>query len=210
MKNYTIFDSVMCSKLNNYALIPLILTFFIMLNYNDSSTVLAEEDFSENELDITDLNEKIKELTQAANSGNVNAQYSLGRMALENNKPPDHATAVYWFRIAAESDHLEAIEILGAHLFMGLGVPQDAEQAKEWWMKAANKGSVKAQASLGVLFALGNGIEKDLIESYKWFTLAARNGNEEAKIQRDNSIALQLSADQIREAQERVNEFSKK
>ena len=93
---------------------------------------------------------------------------------------------------------------------MGLGVPQDSEQAKEWWMKAANKGSAKAQASLGVLFALGNGIEKDLIESYKWFTLAARNGNEEAKIQRDNSIALQLSADQIREAQERVNKFSKK
>ena len=53
-------------------------------------------------------------------------------------------------------------------------------------------------------------IEKDFIESYKWFTLAAKNGNEEAKIQRDNSIALQLSADQIREAQERVNKFLKK
>ena len=156
------------------------------------------------------LTEKIKELTQAANSGDANAQYSLGKMALENNNPPDHATAVYWFRIAAESDHLEAIEILGAHLFMGLGVPQNAEQAKEWWIKAANKGSSKAQASLGVLFALGNGIEKDFIESYKWFTLAAKNGNEEAKIQRDNSIALQLSADQIREAQDRVNEFLKK
>ena len=200
----------MCSKLSNYTLILFILTFLLMLNCNDSSIVLAEEDFLENELDITDLNEKIKELTQAANSGDVNAQYSLGKMALENNNPPDHAMAVYWFRIAAESDHLEAIELLGAHLFMGVGVPQNAERAKEWWMKAANRGSTKAQASLGVLFALGNGVEKDLIESYKWLTLAARNGNEEAKIQRDDSIALQLSADQIREAQKRVNEFLKK
>ena len=210
MKNYSIVYSEMCSKLNNYTLILFILTFLLMLNCNDSSTVLAEEDFLENELDITDLNEKIKELTQAANSGNVNAQYSLGKMALENNNPPDYATAVYWFRIAAESDHLEALELLGAHLFMGLGVPQNAEQAKKWWMKAANRGSAKAQASLGVLFALGNGVEKDLIESYKWLTLAAKNGNEEAKIQRDDSIALQLSADQIREAQKRVNEFLKK
>ena len=100
--------------------------------------------------------------------------------------------------------------MLGAHLFMGLGVPQDSHQASVWWLKAAHSGSVKAQASLGVLYALGNGIKKDLIESYKWLSIAGKNGNDEAIMQRDNSIALQMNAEEIREAQKRIKSFANK
>jgi len=167
----------------------------------------AEENYKEHELEIIDINKKIQELTKSANSGDVESQFLLGEIALKNNSPPDYATAVYWFRIAAESNHIKALELLGAHLFAGLGVPQDAFQAAEWWLIAANQGSVKAQASLGVLYALGNGAEKNLIESYKWLTIAAINGNKEAESQRDDSIALQMTADDIREAQKRVKEF---
>lgn len=201
-KNFKISNLTSLKKCN-YILILLISIVLVLLKSSDSLNVMAEE----NNLEITDINKKIRELTGAANSGDVSSQFLLGKIALESNNPPDYPTAVYWFRIAAESDHLEAQELLGAQLFAGLGVPQDSSAARNWWLKAANRGSMKAQASLGVLFALGHGVEKNFIESYKWLTLAAKKGNKAAKEQRDNSIILQMSAEQIRKAQEKVEEF---
>jgi len=159
--------------------------------------------------DIINLEEREKELQREAELGDTNAQFMLGRLALEGKTPPDHSLAVYWFRIAAESNHIQAQEMLGAHFFSGLGVPANPEQAYNWWHKAALQGSEKAQASLGVLYALGSGVQKDMIESYKWLTIAAINGNQEAQIQRDESISLQMTADEIREAQKRINETLK-
>ena len=91
-------------------------------------------------------------------------------------------------------------------MFSGIGVPPNPKEAYKWWKRAALSGSVKAQASLGVLYALGTGIEKNNIEAYKWLTIAAFYGNKNAQIQRDESIALQMTADEIREAQNRIEE----
>ena len=159
--------------------------------------------------DIIDIKDREKELQREAELGNTDAQFTLGRLALESKTPPDHSLAVYWFRFAAESNHIQAQEMLGAHFFSGLGVPANPEEAYNWWHKAAIQGSEKAQASLGVLYALGSGVKKDIIESYKWLTIAAINGNQEAQIQRDESIALQMTANEIREAQKRINETLK-
>ena len=159
--------------------------------------------------DIIDIEEREKELQREAELGNTDAQFLLGRLAIEGKTPPDHSLAVYWFRIAAESNHIQAQEMLGAHFFSGLGVPANSEEAYNWWYKAAILGSEKAQASLGVLYALGTGVKKDMIESYKWLTIAAIHGNQEAQIQRDEAIALQMTADDIREAQKRINETLK-
>jgi len=190
-------------KLRKYKflfIINIFLSYFIIqipLNYS----LKAEE--------IVNIDKRIKELTREAESGNEDAQYALGRIALEAKSPPDHSGAVYWFRIAAESNHIEAQEMLGAHLFSGLGVPPNPKEAYKWWKKAALSGSVKAQASLGVLYALGTGIEKNNIEAYKWLTIAAFYGNKNARIQRDDSVALQMTADDIREAQKRIEETLK-
>ena len=163
----------------------------------DSLCSLAEDE-------IVDLETRKQELTKDAYSGNPEAQYMLGRLALETKNPPDHSTAIYWFRIASESNHLKAQEMLGAQLFSGLGVPANPKEASIWWHKAAMAGSSTAQASLGVLYALGSGVKKDLVESYKWLTIASLNGNKAAAIQRDDSISLQMTADEIREAQKRI------
>lgn len=173
------------------------LSLFMFLFLSDSKYSFAQDE-------IIDLESRKIELTKAANAGDAESQYMLGRLALETKNPPDHSTAVYWFRIASESNHLKAQEILGAQLFSGLGVPVNPKEASMWWHKAAMAGSSTAQASLGVLYALGSGVEKNLIESYKWLTVAAINGNEAAKIQRDDSISLQMTANEIREAQKRV------
>mgnify|MGYP001571740701 FL=1 len=173
------------------------LSLFMFLFLSDSKYSFAQDE-------IIDLESRKIELTKAANAGDAESQYMLGRLALETKNPPDHSTAVYWFRIASESNHLKAQEILGAQLFSGLGVPVNPKEASMWWHKAAMAGSSTAQASLGVLYALGSVVEKNLIKSYKWLTVAAINGNEAAKIQRDDSISLQMTANEIREAQKRV------
>jgi len=171
------------------------LVFLIILN--SSLYSLANDE-------IIDLETRKKELTEDAYAGNPEAQYMLGRLALETKNPPDHSTAVYWFRIASESNHIKAQEMLGAQLFSGLGVPANPKEASIWWYKAAMAGSSTAQASLGVLYALGSGVNKDLIESYKWLTIASLYGNKAAAVQRDDSIALQMTANEIREAQKRI------
>ena len=93
--------------------------FFIFVIINNAS----------NSQEIRDLEKSKNELTAEANQGNVDAQYSLGRIALENKNPPDHSGAAYWFRIAAESNHIESQEILGALLFSGLGVPAKSKRS---------------------------------------------------------------------------------
>ena len=170
---------------------------------NDSNTALANDE-------IIDLKIRKEELTKEANAGNSQAQYMLGRLALETKNPPDHSTAVYWFKIASESNHIESQEILGALLFSGLGVPPNPKEAAIWWYKSAMAGSAKSQASLGVLYALGSGVPKNAIEAYKWLTISAMSGNEAARIQRDDSIALQMTADEIRKAQKKVEALIKK
>jgi len=180
---------------NNFFVISVVL-FLIFLS--DSIITYANDE-------IINLETRKQELTKDAYAGDADAQYMLGRLALETKNPPDHSTAVYWFRIASESNHLKAQEMLGAQLFSGLGVPADPKEASIWWHKAAMAGSSTAQASLGVLYALGSGVKKDLIESYKWLTIASLYGNKAAAIQRDDSISLQMTANEIREAQKRID-----
>ena len=175
---------------------------FVIFSY-DSNISLANDE-------IIDLKIRKEELTKEANAGNSQAQYMLGRLALEAKNPPDHSTAVYWFKIASESNHIESREILGALLFSGLGVPPNPKEAAIWWYKSAMAGSAKSQASLGVLYALGSGVPKNAIEAYKWLTISAMSGNEAARIQRDDSIALQMTADEIRQAQKKVEVLIKK
>ena len=158
----------------NIVLLNLLLIFTLLIS--DSSINFANDE-------IIDLKDRKKELTKEAHAGDSQSQFMLGRLALETKNPPDHSTAVYWFRIAAESNHLEAQEMLGAHLFSGLGVPPNPIEAANWWHKAAMAGSSKSQASLGVLYALGSGVEKNVIEAYKWLTIAALNGNKAARTQ---------------------------
>jgi len=186
-------------------IITILSKFAIILLLITSDSIIS---FAEDE--IIDLKARKQELTKEANSGNAEAQFMLGRLALETKNPPDHSTAVYWFRIASEANHIESQEMLGALLFSGLGVPPNPKEAAIWWYKSAMAGSTKSQASLGVLYALGSGVPKNAIEAYKWLTISAMSGNEAARIQRDDSIALQMTANEIREAQKKVEVLIKK
>jgi uncharacterized protein len=65
------------------------------------------------------------------------------------------ATAVSWFRKAADQDNAEAMCFLGLCYTEACGIAQDDVSAAEWFGKAADKGCADAQCSLGVCYAYG-------------------------------------------------------
>ncbi len=74
---------------------------------------------------------------------------------------------------------------------------------------AADQGHLPAQFQLGRYYAEGKGVPLDLARAYRWFFLAARSGHPEAAIESDK-IAGRLSADQMKEAKQRIAEFTPK
>src|SRR6266568_1122061 len=75
---------------------------------------------------------------QAADQGDPEAQWQLGRLALAGQGVPrNEAEAVYWYRRAAEQGDPELQWQLGLKYLHGLGVPQDVVQAYFWLSLAA-------------------------------------------------------------------------
>ena len=73
----------------------------------------------------------------------------------------DFATALVWFRKAADQGQAIAQLILGAMYAEGEGVPKDDQQALYWYRKAADQGQAEAQFNLGLMYANGQGVPKD-------------------------------------------------
>jgi TPR repeat protein len=67
-------------------------------------------------------------------------------------------------------------------------------------------GSPDALFELGMLYATGRDVAADLVTAHKWFNLAAARGNESARIRR-TEISIEMSAEQIAEAQKLAREW---
>ncbi|MEW6158565.1 MAG: tetratricopeptide repeat protein [Verrucomicrobiota bacterium] len=105
----------------------------------------------------------------------------------------------------AEQGDLEACYELGWRQALGNGLPENEPEAVRWLTVAARKGHLLAQNNLGARYVSGEGVPKDLIEAYRWFQLAAEQGDRKAGKNRD-SIAVQMSAEQIAEALQRASQ----
>ena len=100
----------------------------------------------------------VRELLNAAEQGNTNAQFDLGIRYLKGEGVSKSLIqAAQWFRTAAESGHIDAQYQLGARYENGEGVPQDRTQAFQWYNKAAKQGQKDAYKR----------IEDDRHERYK-------------------------------------------
>lgn len=82
----------------------------------------------------------VKQLQNAAEQGNVIAQFNLG---LCYNKgtgvKKDRAKAAVWYQKAATQGNADAQNILGDCYFRGRGVSQDYGKAVQWYQKAAKQ-----------------------------------------------------------------------
>ncbi len=118
---------------------------------------------------------------QAAEQGNVEAQFALGFMYERGrgvNK--DDAEAVKWYRKAADQGVASAQTRLGWMYEEGRGVAQDDAEAAKWYRKATEQGDANAQLFLGSEYLLGDGIQ-DYAEAVKWYRKAAEQGDANAQ-----------------------------
>jgi hypothetical protein len=84
------------------------------------------------------LSAAMQELVQHATGGDAKAQCDLGMIYAEGNGvPQDFATAVTWFRKAAEQDDANAQLRLGMSYLEGKGIDKDLDEAIKWLYKAA-------------------------------------------------------------------------
>ncbi|MBF0562783.1 MAG: sel1 repeat family protein [Alphaproteobacteria bacterium] len=90
-----------------------------------------------------DKREAIFWIREAANQGNIEAQYQFAHWIFDG----EHAReAALWFRKAAEQGHLNAQYWLATMLSKGNGVPKNMLKAAAWYRAAAKQGHKDAQA----------------------------------------------------------------
>ena len=115
---------------------------------------------------------------QAAEHGNAEAQYNLGKMyQWGRGVERDDAEATRWYRKAADQGHANAQDNLGWMYQNGLGVEQNYIEAVSWYRKAADQGHANAQNNMGWMYQNGLGVTQDETEAVKWYRLAAKQGN---------------------------------
>jgi len=95
----------------------------------------------------------------------------------------------------------------------GRGVPQDYAEAARWYRRAAEQGDAQAQYNLGLAYARGEGVTQNAVEAHMWFNLAAARfpandtRNRTAAVKNRDTVAGEMSSDQLAEAQKRAREW---
>lgn len=146
-------------------------------------TALAQSDLDRAALAYQDGDyDRAFELWQTlAKSGDAEAQYSLGVMHYKGDGRPRNITkAIYWFRKAAQQDHLLSLFNVGIAFWEGNGVDRDYFLATEWWRRAAEQDLAAAQYNLGIAYYLGRGVQKNIEHANTWLQKAADDGYEPA------------------------------
>ena len=85
--------------------------------------------------------EDLKALQTAAEDGDLDAQYRLGRSYYfgEDGAPKDEEKAFHWFQRAAEGDSIAAQYYLGVCYSRGLGTGKDMVRGAELFAAAADE-----------------------------------------------------------------------
>ena len=112
------------------------------------------------------------------------AQYLLAECYFEGKRgyPRDHANAVMWYKKAALSGNLKAIQKLAqcyehGSSYYGVygGIESDKDEAIVWYKQLADLGDVDALFKIGWL-----NLPSNRKEAEKWFNKAAERGQKEA------------------------------
>jgi TPR repeat protein len=82
------------------------------------------------------------------------------------------ATAVLWYRKAAERGYPPAENNLAALYWVGLGVSRNQAEAVRWYRLAAEQGDTSGRANLARAYASGEGVPADFRSAYFWGLLA--------------------------------------
>lgn len=81
------------------------------------------------------------------------------------------------FERRADNGDSAAINFVGIHYYLGLGVSRDLSAAARWFARGARTGNADAQRNLGVLYLRGWGVKRDKEMAYGWLIEASNRGN---------------------------------
>ena len=136
----------------------------------------------------------------------VVALISLGACCADNDGPRQFREGAYGssfktFARRADSGDSAAINFVGIHYYLGLGVARDLGAAARWFTRGARAGNADAQRNLGVLYLRGWGVRRDYEMAYGWLFEAINAGNRGAQ---NYLSALEITPNQTMRARLRV------
>ena len=125
-----------------------------------------------------DLEQATALLKAGAEAGLPEAQAAYGQTLLDGRGvEPDLAEALRWFRLAAATGHLMAINMVGRCFEKGWGVAEDRAEAARWYARAAEGGLDWGMYNYGSALALGAGVAKDERAALGWFQRSGALGH---------------------------------
>ena len=121
-------------------------------------------------------------VTAEAESGNPQAQLTLGQAYFDTKDPEKLPLSVYWIKKAAEQGYANAEMRLAGVYGAGQGVVQDDNSALFWLNRAAEDGQAQAQWALGIYYRDGRGVERNELKAFDLFLRAAKQGDVDAQV----------------------------
>ena len=111
----------------------------------------------------------------AAEQGNVEAQFRLGRLVHQGGDglKQDLQMAAKLYETAAELGSTDAQNWLGYAYQHGIGLEANEKNAFEWYQRAANSGHAAAQNNLGLMYLTGKGTSRSLEKAFEYFSKSA-------------------------------------
>jgi TPR repeat protein len=152
-------------------------------------------------------------LDKPSKAGHPVANYLLGVIAYRGDevKPakPDIATAMKYFRAAADGGFAQAQFIIGQAAAEGVELPKDGKLAKFMLLRAAGQGHGWAQAILGRMLADNELPDADPVEAMTWLSLAKRDYGSDPLLlsvvdANLKKVQPRLSPEQLKQAQDRI------
>lgn len=124
----------------------------------------------------------LEALRVRAGTGDVLAQYQLGRACMRGDGVPRNLPEAHTLlKAAAESGHAEAQGAYGFMLAKGMGAPLDEKAGIEWIRKSADAGVVSSQLNLGIMTLRGQGTTRNPAAGLVLIQKAAEQGSLEAQ-----------------------------
>ncbi len=130
-----------------------------------------------------DIEKAVPWLEKAAQFGNADAAYTLGKYTLTGvgkALKPDPRNAIALFQQAAAKQHEKAMEYLGRIYLQDTLVPQDKAKGVAYLTQAAEYGSAKAAMALSYLYESGSVVPRSPQNAAKWHMRAALLGDVKA------------------------------
>lgn len=93
----------------------------------------------------------------------------------------DYQASFKSFLRRADNGDSAAINFVGIHYYLGLGVERDFSAAAKWFERAARAANADAQRNLGVLYMRGWGVPHDNVTAYGWLFQATSQGHRRAR-----------------------------